>query len=381
MNKTDFLRALPEPLRADPQTAALAQVVAQALDQCAQEPEAALIYSRIENLPEELLDILAYDFKIDWYDSQYTLEEKRRTVRDSWRVRRFLGTKYAVQTALSAIYPGAEVLEWFQYDGEPYHFRVNVKIVEEEYKATKHKRVLERIQWYKNLRSWLDRIRYEMPLIIFMEQPGKLIFQNFHVKVFVNYWGCYCFNGTCYFDGSTDFNQKLNQNRDGRYIFNGIHRFDGNIDFNSGRGGLHFINMHIHTKTDLQHRLSLSLLKIQKVCMINQERVPLCFHVKTFVNYWGYFFNGIRRLDGSIDFNQKNRGLHFINIHICTKVLPLLSEKLMQKLYSVRYFFQNHNAMGNAALTVIKPNRCDGREFFNGTLIFNGKAEPKTESI
>ena len=35
------------------------------------------IYTRIDELPEWLLDILARDFAVDWYDRSYTLEEKK----------------------------------------------------------------------------------------------------------------------------------------------------------------------------------------------------------------------------------------------------------------------------------------------------------------
>ena len=36
------------------------------------------------------------------------------------------GTKWAVETALSAIYPDSVVQEWFEYNGEPYTFRLQI---------------------------------------------------------------------------------------------------------------------------------------------------------------------------------------------------------------------------------------------------------------
>lgn len=39
------------------------------------------IYTRIDELPEWLLDILARDFAVDWYDRSYTLEEKEKPSR------------------------------------------------------------------------------------------------------------------------------------------------------------------------------------------------------------------------------------------------------------------------------------------------------------
>lgn len=67
-----------------------------------------------------------YDFKVDWWDGDYSLEEKRRTLKDSWRVHRMLGTKAAVETAISAIYPNSAVKEWFEYGGRPYYFKLEI---------------------------------------------------------------------------------------------------------------------------------------------------------------------------------------------------------------------------------------------------------------
>ena len=156
----NLLRALPEVLRNDESMAALAASVAQVLAQRPEEIQRLAIYPRIDELPEELLDILAYDFKVDWWDGDYTLEEKRRTLKDSWSVHRMLGTKAAVELAISSIYPGARVIEWFEYDGAPYHFKLKIDVATEDTSSERHRRVLERVRFYKNLRSHLDEIIY-----------------------------------------------------------------------------------------------------------------------------------------------------------------------------------------------------------------------------
>lgn len=63
----EFLRALPPVLRNDRRMMALGQVVAEELSDRMSEIEKAAIYPRIDELDEALLDILAYDFKVDWY--------------------------------------------------------------------------------------------------------------------------------------------------------------------------------------------------------------------------------------------------------------------------------------------------------------------------
>lgn len=73
----EFLRALPPVLRNDRRMMALGQVVAEELSDRMSEIEKAAIYPRIDELDEALLDILAYDFKVDWYGYDYPLETKR----------------------------------------------------------------------------------------------------------------------------------------------------------------------------------------------------------------------------------------------------------------------------------------------------------------
>lgn len=156
----NLLASLPRVLRDDPNMYALATATAEALAARPAEIGKLRIYSRIDELPEELLDILAYDFKVDWWDGDYSLEEKRRTLKDSWRVHRMLGTKAAVEAAISAIYPQTKVEEWFEYGGKPYYFKLQIDATDQDISSARHRRVLERVNFYKNLRSHLDGIRY-----------------------------------------------------------------------------------------------------------------------------------------------------------------------------------------------------------------------------
>lgn len=160
LTPANLLRTLPDALRNDESMVALAESIAHVLADRTGEIQNLLIYSRIDQLPEDLLDILAHDFKVDWWDSDYTLEEKRRTLKDSWRVHRTLGTKAAVVTAISAIYPHTKLQEWFEYGGQPYHFKLLIDATYDNVAPDKHQRVLNRVEYYKNLRSIMDEVEY-----------------------------------------------------------------------------------------------------------------------------------------------------------------------------------------------------------------------------
>lgn len=158
----DFLRTLPSVLKNDDRFRTLASVAAKQLRMIVDDIRLDTIYARIDALPEELLDILAYDFKVDWWDYSYTIEQKRQTLKDSFMVHRHLGTKFAVETAISAIYPETTVQEWFEYGGDPYTFRLAIDATDVEVTSEKHKRVLALVDYYKNLRSHLDGIDYSI---------------------------------------------------------------------------------------------------------------------------------------------------------------------------------------------------------------------------
>jgi phage tail P2-like protein len=141
---------------------ALARVIAEQLQGTVRQIGKNIIYARIDELDEQTLDVLAYDLHVDWYDYSYPIEVKRQTIRDSVRVHRRLGTKYAVEPALGAAFPGTRGQEGFEYGGEPYMFKVIIGATESGVSADRQAAVLERVRFYKNLRSHLEAISYQI---------------------------------------------------------------------------------------------------------------------------------------------------------------------------------------------------------------------------
>ena len=120
----NFLRTLPTVLQNDPNMQALAAAVSAGLEKLAGEPRLAQIYTRIDEMDETMLDILAADFKVDWWRPEADLEEKRNALKSSWYIHKHLGTKSAIETAVADYMGSGKVEEWFEYGGRPHHFRV-----------------------------------------------------------------------------------------------------------------------------------------------------------------------------------------------------------------------------------------------------------------
>lgn len=151
----NLMRTLPDVLRKDKKMSALAQVVADALSARKEEIDRLRIYTQIDNLPEDLLDILAHDFKVDWYGYDYGIEAKRALIKDSFQVHRKLGTRGAVEKALSDIYPGSEIEEWFDYGGLPFFFRIVLDVTRQRVSIT-HDEVIRAVDMNKPIRAHLQ---------------------------------------------------------------------------------------------------------------------------------------------------------------------------------------------------------------------------------
>mgnify|MGYP001031548878 FL=1 len=158
--KENLLEAFPYGLARDENKEALADVVAAELVKLLCGVDKSLIYTQIDELDEAVLDILAYDLKMDWYDTEAGIENKRQAIKECILVHKFKGTKYAVETAMRSMYDKVAVSEWFEYGGEPYHFQIAIYASTND--AGKRSKIIGKLQYAKNLRSVLDEVIFEI---------------------------------------------------------------------------------------------------------------------------------------------------------------------------------------------------------------------------
>lgn len=147
---------LPPSLQSDPDAIAASQAISGHYHRLYQIAPAAMVFSNLDNLPESWLDELANDTHIDFYDRSLPVESKRNLVRQSIPMHRKKGTPWAVEELVRIVFGEGRVEEWFEYGGEPYHFRV----YSANHLATPEdaKRFMAALASVKNLRSVLDDI-------------------------------------------------------------------------------------------------------------------------------------------------------------------------------------------------------------------------------
>lgn len=181
MNKikdADFLTTFPPALRQDESMLALGRLIAEELHITAEETRKNIIYANIEELSETWLDVLAYDLHVDWYDYDYPIEAKRAIIRDSVRVHQKLGTKAAVEMALGGIHPQSEIEEWFDYNGEPFRFRIVLDTTKSRVEAD-YDEIVKTVDIYKRLTAHLDGLYYQCSMcVVVMPQTEYFLFST-----------------------------------------------------------------------------------------------------------------------------------------------------------------------------------------------------------
>ena len=158
-----LLEILPESIRGDPQMQAAAQAFDKELQAVTEDTKENLLISRIDELPESVLDLLAWQWHVDFYQPLgLDIETKRRLIRESIAWHRIKGTPAAVEKVLAAAFANAHVEEWYEYGGEPGYFRVTIEDVTTD--PEKQKNIRAAIYSAKNERSWLDVLLYMLVL-------------------------------------------------------------------------------------------------------------------------------------------------------------------------------------------------------------------------
>ena len=125
LSDINFLKLLPQFMRDDNAVRGLATAIDEIVPGLVASIEKLSAWDSIDKMNDAELDELAWELNIPWYDSSASLEIKRDVVKNSDNVHRHLGTKWAVEYIIKTYFGDGFITEWFEYDGEPGHFRVH----------------------------------------------------------------------------------------------------------------------------------------------------------------------------------------------------------------------------------------------------------------
>lgn len=165
-----FTGILPEHLRSR-ETEALAYAVGRQVDKLLALAEGVPFYACLVSAPEAVLDHLAVELRTPAYREAFPLEVKRALIRDSLLAYAKMGTPSAINRTIQSVFGYGGIEEWFEYDGEPHHFRAVVGQEEDSADQAQVEEFTRLLGDVKRLSSWLDQIviairrtyQYELP--------------------------------------------------------------------------------------------------------------------------------------------------------------------------------------------------------------------------
>lgn len=119
----------------------------------------SMLDSRAE-IPESMLDVVAAEKHVDFYNSTLPAEQKRQLIARSDFFHQRKGTPAAVEELITILFGEGKVVEWYEYGGEPYHFKVvtNNRSVTNELAQ----QFIKAVDSVKNKRSVLEKVEISM---------------------------------------------------------------------------------------------------------------------------------------------------------------------------------------------------------------------------
>lgn len=131
-------------------------------------------------------------------------DERRRLLKRAVELHRYKGTRWAIQQVLETLALSGQISEWFEYGGQPYHFRINVDLATRGIDEATFDALVALITEYKNVRSHLELLslslvnRSQVPSIAATTLGGEIatvypyqlteINQNSLLRVGIAHW-------------------------------------------------------------------------------------------------------------------------------------------------------------------------------------------------
>ena len=120
----EFVKLLPQFMRSDKTVQGLAKGTDEIIKALAAASKTLSTWDKVGDMGEAELDAMAKELNILWYDDMAPIDVKRELVLNSDKVYQHLGTKWAVENVINTYFGEGHITEWFEYEGEPGHFKV-----------------------------------------------------------------------------------------------------------------------------------------------------------------------------------------------------------------------------------------------------------------
>ncbi len=159
INNLSLLNILPENLRDDTICKCFSKAFDSIMVDALNKVKYIQFFSRVNSLSDIELNLLSKELHVDVYDENWSISQKRNACKNSIEWHIYNGTPWILDHFVKEIYGQAELEEWFDYKGYPYHFRLKIiELFNSGNDADTLNKIYEAIVKYKNQRSQIDGI-------------------------------------------------------------------------------------------------------------------------------------------------------------------------------------------------------------------------------
>lgn len=116
------------------------------------------VWSDLDSVDPKYYDHLAITISAPYYRSDYTDRQKLALLKSAILTKRYAGTTKAIEELLSHTFTDARFVPWYEYGGEPYHFKITTG--EEPTEETK-RLFSEMLRKVKAARSIIDGVEID----------------------------------------------------------------------------------------------------------------------------------------------------------------------------------------------------------------------------
>ncbi len=138
LDLVSLLDVFPPSIREDPNVQANAAAFDPEFHLLAKDVKEVLLYPRLDELPEPILDLLAWERHVDFYELAKTVEAKREVIRGAPAWHRKKGTVWAILKALEMFGVKGTFTNWYEMEprGRPGTFAVDAELTDEYWKRS-----------------------------------------------------------------------------------------------------------------------------------------------------------------------------------------------------------------------------------------------------
>lgn len=158
LEKVAPVQLLPEALRKDPCIQALSYALHRQTEKLLNQINQTAVYASVDIMPENILDLIAEEFRTQYYDTSMNIEKKRLSIKKALLWYEKAGTLKTVKELTWIVWGENAVSEWFEHGGSPFTFWLEVMGLDAVITDRGMEDFMAALQKVKNTRSLLDKI-------------------------------------------------------------------------------------------------------------------------------------------------------------------------------------------------------------------------------